>query len=46
MYGKITNEELITEYKVAVENLPGSGAHGRTWLADVEKELLKRLNKN
>lgn len=43
-YEELTNEELIQEYKMAVENLPGSGARGRAWIANVEKELLDRLN--
>lgn len=39
----MTNEELVAEYRWAVENLPGSGARGRQWLAEVEEELFDRL---
>lgn len=29
-YSEKTNEELLDEYKMAIENLPGSGASGRS----------------
>jgi hypothetical protein len=40
---ELTNEELLAVYKAAVEDLPGSGARGRAWLAEVEEELFERL---
>lgn len=48
MYDYLTelpHEELVIEFKKAVENLPGSGASGRNFYYSVEAELLKRLNK-
>jgi hypothetical protein len=40
---ELTNEELLKLYRVAVEDLPGSGARGRAWLAEIEEELFERL---
>jgi hypothetical protein len=42
-YSEYTNEELLHEYKAAIENLPGSGARGRSWFYAVDSELRKRL---
>lgn len=42
-YSQMSNEELLDEYKVAIENLPGSGASGRSWFYAVDAELRKRL---
>jgi len=42
-YEELTNEELLKEYKRAIDNLPGGGAKGRQWVAEVEEELFERL---
>lgn len=40
---ELTNEQLLQLYKMAIEELPGSGAHGRAWLAEIEAEMIKRM---
>jgi hypothetical protein len=45
-YSEYTNEELLEEYKASIENLPGSGARGRSWFYSVDTELKKRLGIN
>jgi hypothetical protein len=42
-YEGMTNEEVLADYRQAVENLPGTGARGRSWLAKAEAEMMKRL---
>jgi hypothetical protein len=45
-YSECTNEELLAEYRAAIENLLGSGARGRSWFYSVDAELRKRLGIN
>jgi hypothetical protein len=42
-YSEYTNAELLAEFRAAIENLPGSGARGRSWFYAVDTELRKRL---
>lgn len=43
-YEEMTNAELLDEFKRAVENIPGSGASGRSWYYEVREELEVRLS--
>jgi hypothetical protein len=45
-YSEYSNEELLDEYKAAIENIPGTGARGRSWFYAVDAELRKRLGIN
>ncbi|MEC0490206.1 hypothetical protein [Bacillus licheniformis] len=40
---ELTNQELLQLYRVAIEELPGSGARGRSWLAQIEAEIIERM---
>lgn len=43
-FEEMPNGELLDEFKRAVENLPGSGASGRSWYYEVKEELEDRLS--
>lgn len=42
-YEEMDNAELVEEYRRAVENLPGTGARGRSYHEIVKEVLMERL---